>query len=247
MAKGLRKIGGVDPGLSGDLYGGYEIWKDWSKPFTVTAEDAAYFAGETRGTKIEDGDVLEIGFGSGSFLAWARACKARVVGTEINLALLAAARDLGFDLLPPDIETVADKHERRFDTIVAFDVFEHFTLATVAAQARAAETMLKPGGHLVLRFPNAQSPFGLAPQNGDPTHKSALSRSAIEPLIQATSFAIVRYAPSYRIGRGGLAKWLARRLRYIARDLISGLLNAIYAQNIPWDSVVVLVLRKKLV
>ena len=32
-----------------------------------------------------------------------------------------------------------------------------------------------------------------------------------------------------------------------ARDLISGLLNAIYAQNIPWDSVVVLVLRKKLV
>ena len=183
MANGLHKTAGADPGVSRDLYGGYEIWKGWSKPFTVTPEDAAYFAGETSGTKIGDGDVLEIGFGSGSFLAWARECKARVVGTEINPALLAAARDLGFDLLPADIEKVADKHASRFDTIIAFDVFEHFTLATIVARLRAAETMLKPGGHLVLRFPNAQSPFGLAPQNGDPTHKTALSRSAFEPLI----------------------------------------------------------------
>lgn len=36
-----------------------------------------------------------------------------------------------------------------------------------------------------------------------------------------------------------------RRLRYAARDLIAGLLNAIYAQDIPWDPVVVLVLRKQ--
>ena len=163
MAKGLRKIGGVDPGLSGDLYGGYEIWKDSEQAFHGHCRGRRLLRGRDRGTKIEDGDVLEIGFGSGSFLAWARACKARVVGTEINLALLAAARDLGFDLLPPDIETVADKHERRFDTIVAFDVFEHFTLATVAAR-RAAETMLKPGGHLVLRFPNAQSPLAWRPK-----------------------------------------------------------------------------------
>ena len=179
----LDKIAGTDPGPSGDIYEGYEIWKGWSKPFTVTARDAAYFAGETSGTKIEDGDVLEIGFGSGSFLAWARDHGARVVGTEINPALLAAARDLGFDLLPADIEKVADKHASCFDTIIAFDVFEHFTLATIVARLRAAETMLKPGGHLVLRFPNAQSPFGLAPQNGDMTHKTALSRSVFEQLI----------------------------------------------------------------
>ncbi len=228
-----------------DLYQGYETWKGWTKPFTYTAEDAAYFAGESRGTKIEGGDVLEIGFGSGSCLAWARARGARVAGTEINPILIEAARSFGVELLPADFETVAGRHASRFDAIIAFDVFEHFALAEIAARLEATETMLKPGGHLILRFPNAQSPFGLAPQNGDPTHKSALSRSAFEQLIQGTSFEIVRYAPSYRIGGGGPATRLVRRLRYMARDLIGGLLNAIYAQDIPWDPVVVLVLRKR--
>lgn len=222
-----------------------ETWKGWSKPFTYSADEAAYFAGETRGARIEGGDVLEIGFGSGSFLAWARERGARVAGTEINDTLIEAARSFAVELLPADFETVAGQHASRFDSIVAFDVFEHFSLAEIAARLEATETMLKPGGHLILRFPNAQSPFGLAPQNGDPTHKTGLSRSAFEQLIQGTSFEIVRYAPSFRIGGGGLATRLVRRLRYAARDLIGGLLNAIYAQDIPWDPVVVLVLRKR--
>ncbi len=240
----VPEIDKTDPGPTTDLYQAYETWKGWDKPFTVTPEEALYFAGETCGARIEGGDVLEIGFGSGSFLAWARERGARVAGTEINAVLLAAARHFGVELLAADFETVADRHASRFDTIVAFDVFEHFTLDEIVPRLAATATMLKPGGHLLLRFPNAQSPFGLAPQNGDPTHKTALSRSVFEQLIQGTSFAIVRYTPSYRIGGGGLAKRLVRRLRYGARDLIGGLLNAVYAQDIPWDPVVVLVLRK---
>jgi hypothetical protein len=95
-----------------------------------------------------------------------------------------------------------------------------------------------------MRFPNSQSPFGLAPQNGDPTHKTALSRSIFEQLIQGTAFEIVRYAPSFRVRRGSVGKRLGILLRSAARDLISCSLNAIYAQDIPWDPVVVLVLRK---
>jgi 2-polyprenyl-3-methyl-5-hydroxy-6-metoxy-1,4-benzoquinol methylase len=245
MANAPQEIGGAQSASSSDLYQGYESWKGWSKPFTYTTEDAAYFAGESSDAKIEGGDVLEIGFGGGSFLAWAHERKARVAGTEINPALLSAARDFGLDLLPADFESVADRHASRFDTIIAFDVFEHFDLQTIVARVKAAETMLKLGGHLILRFPNAQSPFGLAPQNGDPTHRSALSKSAFEQLIQGTSFVVVRYGPSYRIGTGRLAKRLVRRIRYMARDLVAALLNAIYAQAIPWDPVVVLVLRKK--
>jgi hypothetical protein len=43
---------------------------------------------------------------------------------------------------------------------------------------------------------------------------------------------------------GGIARGFIRRLRYLTRDIITRVLNAIYAQQIPWDSVVVLVLRK---
>jgi 2-polyprenyl-3-methyl-5-hydroxy-6-metoxy-1,4-benzoquinol methylase len=227
-----------------DLYAGYEAWKGWSEPFIVSADEASYFAGETRGLKIENAVVLEIGFGSGSFLAWARQHGASVAGTEINEILLSAAREFGVELLPADFERVSQEHASRFDTIVAFDVFEHFSLTEIVTRLRAAEVMLKASGNLIMRFPNAQSPFGLAPQNGDPTHKSALSRSVFEQLIQGTTFKVVRYAPSFHVARGSIPERIARRLRLAARGLISRFLNAIYAQDIPWDPVVVLVLRR---
>ena len=234
----------MSPVSQSDLYAGYEIWKGWDKPFTYSAEDASAFAGETRELRIEGADVLEIGFGSGSFLAWARDSKAKIVGVEINPRLIEAATRFDVELLPAEFERVATANASRFDTIVAFDVFEHFVLDDVIARLRACEIMLKPLGHLILRFPNAQSPFGMAPQNSDPTHKSVLSRSVIEHLSRDLAFQITRYGPSFRIGGGSLKKRLGRRMQNVARDMIAAALNAIYAQNIPWDPVVVLVLKK---
>jgi 2-polyprenyl-3-methyl-5-hydroxy-6-metoxy-1,4-benzoquinol methylase len=243
MTKAVNEAVASEP--SSKFYEGYESWKGWTEPFKFTAEEASYFAGETSCAKIADADVLEIGFGSGSFVAWARDQGARIAGTEINPVLLSAARAFGVELLEADLETVADSHADRFDTIVAFDVFEHFTLDAVMSRLAAAETMLKPGGRLIMRFPNGQSPFGLTAQNGDPTHVTPLSRDVVEQLTRATRLEVVRYSPSFRIAGGGIAKSLARRLRYAARDVMSLCLNAIYSQNIPWDAVVVLVLRKR--
>jgi len=227
-----------------DLYARYEAWKGWVTPFAVSADERRYFAGETRGLAIRDADVLEIGFGSGSFLAWAREQGARVAGTEINEVLLKAARERFIELLDPAIERIAAAHAGHFDTIAAFDVFEHFTIAEIVVRLEAAATMLKPGGHLLLRFPNGQSPFGLEPQHGDPTHKMALSRSIFEQLIQGMPLTIVGYRAAHAIGGGGAVKSIARGCRALARGAISRLLNAIYATDIPWDPVVVLVLRR---
>ncbi len=227
------------------LYAGYEMWKGWEKAFSYGSQDAEYFTGEMRDVQIQGAQLLEIGFGGGKFLAWARDRGATVAGTEINGASLTAAEALGIETLGPAIEDIAHLHAARFDTIISLDAFEHFSIEDVSRRLRACETMLKPGGSLVLRFPNAQSPFGLAPQHGDPTHKSALSRSIFEQLSQGTSLTIERYAPSYRIGGGGLCSGFVRLVRGLLRDLISVLLNFIYAQAIPWDPVVVLVLKKR--
>ena len=191
MATTTRKTERDDTEPAVDLYQGYEMWKGWTKFFTYTPEQSMYFAGECRDAKIKGGDVFEIGFGSGSFLSWARDSQARVAGCEINPTLLKAARDFGLELLPADFETVSTTHNECFDTIVAFDVFEHLTASEVTKRVHAADRMLRLGGHLLLRFPNAQSPFGLPSQNGDPTHKSALSRNIFEQHIQGTSFEVV--------------------------------------------------------
>jgi SAM-dependent methyltransferase len=229
-----------------DLYSGYESWKRWDRLFTYSAEEATYFAGEMTNIRIEGAELLEIGFGSGSFLAWARDQKANIAGTEIIPQLINAADRCGVELLPAEFERVASDYPGRFDTIVAFDVFEHFALQEIVVRLKACEAILKIGGHLVLRFPNAQSPFGLAPQNGDPTHKTALSRGIFEQLTQGTGLKVVRYAPSFRIRGVGLGKRLMRAIRYAGRDLIAVTFNALYSQEIPWDPVVVLVMRKTL-
>jgi len=226
-----------------DLYRAYEKWKGWDNPFTFTTDEAAYFKGECRGLKITRASIFEIGFGSGNFLAWTMKKGASVAGSEINLRSLEAARERGIKVLPAAFETVADTNKNCFDTVVGFDVFEHFALDEITRRLDALRTIIKPGGHLLMRFPNVQSPFGLAPQNGDPTHKSALSRDVFELLIQNTDFQIVRYSGSYRIGGGGLARCIIRSLRGGLRAMIGGILNFIYATEIPYDPVVVIVLR----
>lgn len=226
------------------LYNAYEKWKGWEEVFAFSPEQALYFKGETRDCKIVGAQLLEIGFGSGSFLAWAMEQGARVVGTEINETLLSAVMDLGIEVMPANFEQVAHKYANRFDTVAAFDVFEHFSLEEIITRLKAIETMLNPGGHLILRFPNGQSPFGLAPQYGDPTHKSVLSGSVFEQLTQQLALDIVRYGGSYRVTGGGLLHDLVRRLRYFGRNIVATIFNFVYAQTIPWDPVVVLVLRK---
>jgi SAM-dependent methyltransferase len=227
-----------------NLYGGYQEWKGWNKLFISSLEENAYFEGETRGLAIRHSDVLEIGFGSGSFLAWAKAREARIAGIEINPRLLEAAHAFGVETLPPAFENVAPSNVGRFDTIVAFDVFEHFSLDEIISRLKAIALMLRPGGNLILRFPNAQSPFGLAPQNGDSTHKARLSRTVFQQLLFQLPFEIIRYEPAYRNRRGGGLRMLTRTVRYIARDTISTVLNFVYSQDIPWDPVVVLVLKR---
>lgn len=228
-----------------NLYLAYERWKSWDNPFTFTDDDNVYFEGECRGLRILGATVFEIGFGSGNFIAWAIRKGANVAGSEINPASLDGARSRGIELLPPTFEDVAEVNADRFDTIVGFDVFEHFTRDEITRRLAALETMMKPGGHLLLRFPNAQSPFGLAPQNGDPTHKSALSRGVFELLTQNTSLDIVRYSGSFRIGGGGFARSIARSLRTLLTRMISVFLNFVYSACIPYDPVVVIVLRRR--
>jgi SAM-dependent methyltransferase len=223
----------------------YPAWKGWDRPFSYTPDEAAYFAGETRDLAIAGVDVLDIGFGSGAFLAWARDAGARIAGIEINCVLQQAARRAGVELLSSRLEEAAREHPARFDTIVAFDVFEHIAREDLATSLRATSLMLKPGGRLALRFPNGQSPFGLASQHGDPTHRTALSKALLEFYWRELPLDCLRYGGVYRIGGGGPRRRLGRWARGALQGALGLALDAIYGLKIPWDPVVVLVLSRR--
>ena len=80
-------------------YENYEQWKGWDNLFSHSADDARYYSKECKFAKISNADVLEIGFGEGSFLSWAMSQSARVSGIEINPVLIEAARKKDIQIL----------------------------------------------------------------------------------------------------------------------------------------------------
>jgi len=176
---------------SPQLYSGYADWKNWHGEFAPSDRDARYFAAELADIPLQGKRVLEIGFGNGSFLAWAKALGAEVVGTEIDAAMIQRALARGFDARPASLDALAAANER-FDLIVAFDVFEHWDKPTLVASLVQFAALLGPDGQLLARFPNGQSPFGRVHQYGDLTHQTVLSASSISQLASMTGFTVVR-------------------------------------------------------
>lgn len=226
-----------------EAYEGYEVWKGWDNLFSHDKAEAAYFSKECAEAKISEASVLEIGFGAGVFLSWADTQAAKLSGIEINPVLIDAACAKGITMLPADFETVAEQYKHEFDTIVAFDVFEHFTLDEISVRLLAVKTMLKPGGTLILRFPNGQSPLGLGPQHGDPTHLTPLSKAKLEPYLRRDGWTVIRYSDAVVDGGGDILKTFIRKSRVLIRKIIAKIISIIYAIDHPWGPVVTLVLK----
>ncbi len=160
----------------------YRDWKGWHRDnFAKLAEsEEEYFLLELEKSKrtfIKQSKVLEIGFGSGKFLALGKKMNWNITGVELNNDLIEIAKDKGFRVLHGD--ELGTLENGSFDLIVAIDVLEHIPQETLLDFLRVIKSKMKEGGCFVARFPNGDSPFGLKNQNGDVTHVTALgSRKA---------------------------------------------------------------------
>lgn len=162
--------------LNPDADADYIQWKGWSanEAFgSLQDEDRRYFGKEVsaaRGEPIHN--VMEVGFGSGAFLAFCREQGWAVTGIEQNRLLVDAARGAGFQAF--EDELMPQGRADGFDLIAAFDVLEHIPPELTERWIVELHDRLAPGGTLLLRFPNGDSPFGMTYQNGDPTHTSVV-------------------------------------------------------------------------
>lgn len=234
-----------DPHLGETLYASYNVWKGWKNPFSCPPEMAAYYAKEMRGRSLEGCDVLEIGFGNGEFLGFARDQGARISGSEITTAAVEAAKAADIPLIPGDFERRPDGADNGFDIIAAFDVFEHLEPAVIIAKLEAISRMLRPGGWLLLRYPNGQSPFGLGPQHADATHVTALSRAKIEQYASGTALHTIAYSGVARPRASNMVTNVVRSIRLGLRDCHMAILRFLYATDIELEPVVTHLLAKR--
>lgn len=98
------------------------------------------------------GDLLDLGCGTGEFLAAAKAAGWRVKGLEPAEGARQLAKDnYGLDVAPP--EELFDLPPESFDAVTLWHVLEHIhRLDENVAQLRE---VLRPGGALIIAVPNA--------------------------------------------------------------------------------------------
>jgi SAM-dependent methyltransferase len=154
---------------------GYIKWKRWDGVAfaTLRADAATAFRVEVKRASIDHiRNVVEIGFGTGAFMAYAKQRGWDVVGVEVNHELVEIARHNGYTATNP--AGFAQLPDASIDLIAAFDVLEHLTHGQIDELLPLIYAKLRPGGALLARFPNGDSPMGLCNQNGDVTHVTAI-------------------------------------------------------------------------
>jgi SAM-dependent methyltransferase len=216
-----------------EAYGSYVDWKGWDASgfMTPSERDRHYFAGELAGIPMRR--VLELGFGNGAFLAWARERGAEIYGTEIVPELAARGCEAGIHVLPVNLTQAPASLDGSFDCIAAFDVMEHLTLEQSQTLLAEVGRLLRPGGAFIARFPNAQSPLGNVYQHGDCTHLTPLSGAIVGQLVRDTPLEIVRAGNPFDPIFGSLPKRLAMRGRAVARKAVERGIAALYSFDVP--------------
>lgn len=220
------------PAAIGEDYGDeYITWKNWERDFgKITKTQAVYYSAEVARSNRnfpEDSKVLEIGFGNGGFLAYARQRNWDVRGTEVNGALVKIAQSNGYHAIHAEDLSLFDDNE--FDLIVAFDVLEHIPPNSLHELIASIKRLLKNNGVLIARFPNGDSPFGLYNQNGDVTHLSSIGSGKVHYFANKLGMKVVFVGGQSQPIFGTSVKFfLHRALTYPIKRFLDFTVNAIF-------------------
>jgi len=171
----------------------YLHWKNWDAATFghCTAAQQRYFdwhLARCGGDAVHW--ALEIGFGNGAFLAFARSRGIEVHGVEIEPELCARAQALGVVAAGSVGALPEPGADGRYDLIVAFDVFEHLPPDELAPLLARLRQCLADGGALLCRVPNGDSPFGRKHQHGDATHRATYGLDKLAQVAAGAGLAL---------------------------------------------------------
>jgi SAM-dependent methyltransferase len=138
------------------------------------------------------GRLLDVGCGSGAFLAQMSALGWHTEGIDPDPAAVAGAREAGLHVTQGAIADLdPGKHAGTFDAVTLSHVIEH--LHDPAADLRRLNLLLRPGGLLWIATPNLEA-LGLRRFGADwlgldpPRHLVLFTRASLERLLRSAGF-----------------------------------------------------------
>jgi len=210
-------------------YSGYETWKQWDqKGFgAYSRKDHHYFNQVYKRFALNRyTEVLEIGFGNGTFAGWLKATYPNTSwsGIEKQETLVSKAQRAGFkaQMALPDSTS-----EQQYDLIIALDVIEHLTDIEVKQLFAEANVLLKPKGLILIRTPNGAGPLGLPNQTGDATHITPISLSRLSGYLP--DWHIEETGDLLPIWTGNILSATRNAIRLVVRTTITGLIRFAFA------------------
>jgi cyclopropane fatty-acyl-phospholipid synthase-like methyltransferase len=174
------------------FYTSYASYKRYETP-SLSRKDIARFDAEiwkpAHCSPYES--FLEIGSGTGTFLAYLAAKKvSRFTGIDHDPAL----SDIVPEVVRPHFscrsvwDLLEDPESGPFDRVVLLDVLEHFPPEEGVRLLQALHPRLNEGARVVIKVPNASSPWGLQKQFGDLSHCTAFTPASLRQMAWAAEY-----------------------------------------------------------
>lgn len=116
--------------------------KQWLKDFLTTGYEPL----------VEGASILEIGAGSGEDSVMLQASGFKVTASDNAPAFLEAIKNNGLN--PVKFNVLTDNLERKYDGVLAWRVFVHFTKEDVAVALKKVYAMLVPSGRFIFNAQN---------------------------------------------------------------------------------------------
>ena len=177
-----------------DFYATYGNYKRYQAPM-LAKKDMARFDAEiwVPASFSNHLTCLEIGCGTGAFLAYLSAKGlTNFRGIDHDKAIR--------DVLPTEVarkfdcvdvwEYLETARGVKFDRIVLLDVLEHFSPEEGFQLLQMIKNTLVEGGKIIIKVPNASSPWGMNYQFGDLTHKAAYNGESLRQLATACDLTV---------------------------------------------------------
>lgn len=185
-----------------------------------------------------DAKIAELACGHGSFLCWlAQNGYSNVVGVDSSPEQTKLAASTGVQVETQDaLEWLAQQEKGTYDVFVAIDFIEHIAKDDLMTLLRLGQDKLRPGGRLILRYPNGDSPLVGLNLFNDITHVWTYTSNCLNSLAKMHGFAGTEFADEgWRITRDH--RWIKLPLSYLSEAILRFLFQAVSRERLHfWSS-----------
>lgn len=178
--------------------------------------------------------VAELACGHGSFLCWLRdRGYTAAAAVDASAEQIAFARQTGAAVEQAEAGAwLAAQPPASLQAVVAIDFIEHISKDDVMSLLRESHRVLAPGGRLILRYPNGDSPLVGMNLFNDITHVWTYTPNCLDSLARMHGFTRSDFVDEGDAIRD--QRWLKVPLCRLSRALLGALLRAATKEKVTY-------------